>query len=312
MTPSCAHACLGITLTSRDKKNGHPMAGVPWHAAEGYIAKLVRLGYRVAICEQVQDPKLAKGLVERKVTELITPGTAIQGGLVIDGENTFLLALAPGGPGYGAALIDASTGELMAGEFDAASLVEELGRMPVAEVLVADEVPVPDALVQAFAALGVEPLITRRPPFVFEPRAGRERLCSHFGTVSLDPFDAEDLGVALGAAAALLDYVAEMRGSDPRNVTALKRLRVRAGMTLDQGSLVHLDVIPRRGEPTQGTLLGVLDCTKTAMGAPVAAELALSTQPRAGRHSRSTGCGRGAGVRRRATWSPTHEPWSVG
>ena len=87
---------LGLTLTTRDKKTGIPMAGVPWHSAEGYIARLVRAGHRVAICDQVEDAKLAKGLVERRVTELITPGTAITDNLLEERANTFLAAALPG------------------------------------------------------------------------------------------------------------------------------------------------------------------------------------------------------------------------
>jgi DNA mismatch repair protein MutS len=258
---------LGITLTTRDKKAGHPMAGVPWHSAEGYIAKLVRMGYRVAICEQVEDPKQAKGLVERKVTELITPGTAIERGLVLDNENTYLLALRWSAGIWGAALVDASTGEFMAGDFDEQALVEETGTLPVAEILVPEETHLPEALRRAVEARGQSVMVTTRPPWWFDPAGGRERLARHFGTVSLDPYDAADLDAALGAASALLDYLAEMRGSEPRHVTALKRLRPRTTLTLDPGTLAHLDVVPGRGEPASGTLLGVVDATRTPMGA---------------------------------------------
>jgi DNA mismatch repair protein MutS len=256
---------LGLTLTTRDKRSGVPMAGVPWHSLDGYVARLVRQGHRVAICDQVEDAKLAKGLVERRVTELVSPGTAIADALVEERANTFLAALLPGVRGlWGIALADASTGEFMAGEFQGEVLAEELAGLPVAEVLVPEGVVPPPAL--ADTEDGMTPLVTLRPSAAFEPSRGGERLASHFGTASLDGFDVTDLTTGIGAAGALLDYLSEMRQSPLRHVTGLKRLRPRSAMTLDEATLYHLDVLPRRGDSSEGTLLGVLDVTRTAMG----------------------------------------------
>jgi DNA mismatch repair protein MutS len=256
---------LGLTLTTRDKRTGIPMAGVPWHSAEGYIARLVRAGHRVAICDQVEDAKLAKGLVERRVTELITPGTAITDNLLDERANTFLAAALPGpGERWGVALADASTGEFLTGEFEAEGLAEELVGFPIAELLLpAGVVPDPKLLERE---AGPAPLVTPRPGSSFEPTRSAARLAGHFGTVSLDGFDVRDLPLGVGAAGALLEYLAEMRRSPLRHVTALRRLRSRSALVLDENTLLHLDVLPRPSESARGTLLGVLDQTRTAMG----------------------------------------------
>ena len=256
---------LGLTLTSRDKRSGIPMAGVPWHALDTYVARLVREGHRVAICDQVEDPKLARGLVERRVTELITPGTAIAESLLEERTNTFLGALKPGPGGlWGVALADASTGEFLAGEFDREGLAAELAGFHVAELLVPEGLVPPEEIRNPVE--GTPPLLTVRPSAEFDLTSARERLTRHFATASLDGFDVADLAAGVAAAGALLEYLAAMRQSPLRHVTALRRLRPQSTMTLDEATLQHLDVLPRRGEPARGTLLGVLDKTATAMG----------------------------------------------
>ncbi len=258
---------LGITLTSRDKKSGQPMAGVPWHAADGYIAKLVQLGHRVAICEQVEDPKQAKGLVDRQVTELITPGTATQPGVVVDGENTFLLSLEPGGRHWGVALGDASTGELWAAEFTEAELGEELGHLAVPEVLLPEGVDLPGRLCRVLESESGPPVsIARRSTARLGVRRAVDALCAHLGAQSLDAFDGQDLSEGAVAAWALIDYLSQLRGGAPRHMTVLKRLRQRAALILDAATLLHLDVLPERGGEPRGTVFGVLNQTQTPMG----------------------------------------------
>jgi DNA mismatch repair protein MutS len=258
---------LGLTLTSRDKRSGIPMAGVPWHAVDTYVARLVREGHRVAICDQVEDAKLARGLVERRVTELVTPGTATSEGLIDERANRFLAAATPAsGDLWGVALADASTGEFMAGEFPADALTVELAGFPVAELLVAEGVTAPPALAAPETEAGLQPLVTLRPAGAFDHARAAEGLARHFGAATLDGFDLADLTAGLGAAGALLDYLSEVRQSPLRHLTAIRRLRPRTVMTLDEVTLVHLDVLPRRGESARGTLLGVLDVSRTAMG----------------------------------------------
>jgi len=258
---------LGLTLTSRDKRSGIPMAGVPWHAVDTYVARLVREGHRVAICDQVEDAKLARGLVERRVTELVTPGTATAADLIEERANRFLAAAAPAPGGiWGVALADVSTGEFMAGEFATEALAQELAGLPVAEVLVAEGVVPPPALSASEAEGGERPLVTQFSAMAFDRDRATERLTRHFATTSLDGFDCGDLSAGLGAAGALIEYLTEVRQSPLRHFTALKRLRPQSAMTLDEVTLVHLDVLPRRGENPRGTLLGVLDVSRTAMG----------------------------------------------
>jgi DNA mismatch repair protein MutS len=137
----------------------------------------------------------------------------------------------------------------------------------VVEILAPEGFAIPDCVTRGAEPDAPRVMVTVRAPWCFDQALGRERLTKHFGTVSLDPYDAEDLGEALGAAAALLDYLTEMRGSAARHVTGLVRLRPRSAMTLDAATLTHLDIVPRRGEGADGTLFGVLDATRTPMGA---------------------------------------------
>jgi DNA mismatch repair protein MutS len=163
------------------------------------------------------------------------------------------------------ALADASTGEFMAGEFAADVLAEELAGLPVAEVLVAEGVVPPPALAAPEGQVEAS-VVTPYRAMAFDRDRAIARLTRHFGTTSLDGFDCADLSAGLGAAGALLEYLGEVRQSPLRHLTALKRLRPQSAMTLDEVTLVHLDVLPRRGESPRGTLLGVLDSSRTAMG----------------------------------------------
>ncbi len=184
---------LGLTLTSRDKRSGIPMAGVPWHAVDTYVARLVRAGHRVAICDQVEDPKLARGLVERKVTELITPGTAIAESLLEERANTFLGAILPAPDGtLGIALADASTGEFLAGEFSPEGLQDELSGYSIAEVLVPEGVvpPPPFSASRMPRRLWSPPAPAPRSTALAPPSAWPDTSARHRSTDSMSPISA--------------------------------------------------------------------------------------------------------------------------
>ena len=253
---------LGLTLTSRNNGGAAevPLAGVPVKAAATYIRRLVEKGFRVAIAEQVEDPKLAKGIVRREIIEVVTPGAVMADDLLDQRRNTFLVALATEGECAGLAAADLSTGELVLETLAAAELAAALERYRPSEVLVAEG----DA---ALAPAGV--LVTRRERWHFDPAAGADDLKRRTRTASLDGFGvvAGD-APAVGAAGALLRYLSELQ---PGGLSHLRPPLVRRA-----GGVLYLDAMTRRNlellEPLRpdardATLVGVLDRTLTPMGA---------------------------------------------
>lgn len=264
---------LGIALTKRanGKANDVALAGFPHHAATGYIKKLVDHGLRVAVCEQVEDPKLAKGIVKREVIEVITPGTLVADELLDGAQNNFLLAIAlppvarPRIP-VGLARVDLSTGEFHAGEVPLAALADELGRAAPGEILV-DRESAEDLRSQLPAELSAVPL-TQRDGWEFESNRGRELLQEHFQTATLAGFGIADLPRALAAAGAALSYLQDTRLSSLPHVTEIRRWRWGDTMLLDAHTRRNLELTARGDEgQREGTLLAVLDDTRTAPGA---------------------------------------------
>jgi DNA mismatch repair protein MutS len=251
---------LGLTLTTRDRNSETPvpMAGVPWHSADRYIARLIRKGQRVVVCEQVEDPATAKGIVERAVTEIVTPGTALAEGLLVERENNYIVAIAPGKDVVGIALADVSTGEFAVDEAPAAALQDTLERLDPRELLVAEE---------ATFAPPADRLVTRRPGWQFTEAEATETLERHFGTTGLEGFGLGPLGPGLAAAGALLRYLKEVRNNDLRHITNLRRLDTRRTMFLDEATRRNLEVLkPAFPDGPDTSLLGVLDRTRTAPG----------------------------------------------
>jgi len=265
---------LGLTLTSRN--NGAaakvPLAGVPAKALGDYLSKLVRLGRRVAICDQVEDPAVAKGIVRREVTETLTPGTILADNLLAERRNNFLVALVPAagpdsgsGPGtWGLAALDLSTGELEVQGVPASDLSLELGRLEPSELLV------PRSAADATALTGLAPLVPRtmRDDWIFEADVCSSELEKAYGVRSLDGFGFQSADTPLlRASGALVQYLAEVR---PSGVTHLRPVRIkRPGrvMLLDEMTRRNLELTePLRPGEEGGTLLHVLDATVTAMG----------------------------------------------
>ncbi|HET9948745.1 MAG TPA: hypothetical protein VFQ22_07475, partial [Longimicrobiales bacterium] len=259
---------LGLTLTSRN--NGAaarvPLAGVPAKALDDYLARLVRLGRRVAICDQTEDPALAKGIVKREVTETLTPGTVLADNLLRERANNWLASLVPDGEAaYGLAMLDVSTGELFARRVAAADLEAELGRHEPAELLV------PRALAEA----GAEPAAsasaaprTVRDDWIFDEAVCRERLCRAYGVSALDGFGFQAADSALArAAGALLHYLEEIRPGGASHLQPPRIVRDGRIMQLDEMTRRNLELTePLRAGEEGGTLLGVLDEAVTAMG----------------------------------------------
>ena len=259
---------LGLTLTSRN--NGAaarvPLAGVPAKALDDYLARLVRLGRRVAICDQVEDPADAKGIVRREVTETLTPGTIVAENLLAARANNFLVAVVPAGAeAFALAALDVSTGEITARRTSAAELGSELGRLETSELLVPRSAVDGDTELRRAAA--ATPM-TVRDDWMFESDVCEEELRRAYGVQSLEGFGFQSDDAPLASAAgALVQYLKEIR---PSGVTHLRPVRIeRPGrlMALDEMTRRNLELIqPLRAGEEGGTLLDVLDEAVTAMG----------------------------------------------
>jgi DNA mismatch repair protein MutS len=253
---------LGLTLTARG--DGVPLAGVPVKAAGDYVRRLVQQGFRVAICEQVEDPKLAKGIVKREVIETVTPGAAFSDDLLDGSRNNFLCAVRVDGLALGVAAVDLSTGEFRLVRATRADAGAVLGRLTPREVLVvADDAAAQDAL------RGLDVLLTEREAWEFDAGLASDALAQHFRVQSLEGFGlGEDDTAALGAAGALLRYLRELQPSGVPHLARPTIERPGGTMPLDEMTRRNLELVESlRGGETSGTLLSVLDRTQTPMGA---------------------------------------------
>ncbi len=253
---------LDITLTQRGNSAGAPipMAGVPVHAYEGYLARLVALGESVAICEQIGDPALAKGLVERKVVRVVTPGTVTDEALLDERRDTLLMAVARGRNGYGLAWADLAGGRFLVNEVAGADALEaELARLEPAELLLPDEDGWPDFL---HARTGLR----RRAQWLFDADSGRRQLLRFFGLHDLTGFGIEDKPLAIAAAGALLGYVEETQKQRLPHLTAIAVEAAGDAIAMNAATRRHLELDTRVDGDTRHTLLGVLDTTVSPMG----------------------------------------------
>jgi DNA mismatch repair protein MutS len=259
---------LGLTLTNKKGAGGMQMAGIPARSRDEYVEKLVREGFRVAICEQVEGSGGGGGTMAREVVEVVTPGTAMADGLLAGGRNRFLAALAADGAGELAlAAADVTTGELLVVPVAADALESELARLEPAELLVSagwGERAIPGA---------ERTRLTRRPDVSFDARFGADQVCAHFGVQTLDGFGLGDgPGAAVGALGALLSYLREVQPAGVRHLRPPRLEQVGEAMVLDEMTRRNLELVePLRAEPgahpAEGTLLGVIDETLTPMGA---------------------------------------------
>ncbi len=260
---------LHLTLTSRDKgENPIPMAGFPHHQLESYLGKIIAAGLRAAICEQVEDPKQAKGLVRREVTRIVSPGTVTDDALLDPRESNYLAAIAPGAP-LGLAWVELSTGRFSATSIETDQLADHLARLSPAECLLPEEAD------QSLLGPSREMTITRRPPFAFAAKAAAEKLTAHFGTSTLEGFgfDAEQDTAAIRAAGAILDYLAETQKASLAHVDSLTSYRTGGTLEIDEATRRSLELTRTlRDGRREGSLLAVLDRTVTAMGSRLLAD----------------------------------------
>jgi DNA mismatch repair protein MutS len=251
-----ASRLLDITLTQRGASAGVPvkMAGVPVHSVENYLAKLVKLGESVAICEQIGDPALAKGPVDRQVTRIVTPGTLTDSSLLDDKSDNVLLSISKDRSTVGLAWISLATGVLKVAEIAPQALSNELKRIDPAEVLVGED----------FELDGF--FVTKLAPWQFDVESGKKRLLKQLGAATLAGFGCEDLTLAIGACGALLDYAGKTQGQALAHVSTVTAERAGEYVRLDAATRRNLEITETlRGEPAP-TLFSLLDECACGMG----------------------------------------------
>ena len=276
-----AARALDITLTSRSKDaggGGIPMCGIPHHAADTYLTRLVQKGFRVAICEQVEDPKTARGVVRREVVRVVSPGTFTDASYLEDREPTFLMGLvaqpavatlqARGGNDldrYGMALLDVSTGEFTAtgyrGDAGRQALADDIAVLRPREVLIASE-----SELRALLPDSPPPAVTAVDPWVFDVERARHALTTQLDTPGLEGFGLSDQPAAIAAAGALVHYLRETQKAQLAHVRTIAFRETADAMVIDPSTLKHLEVVVSSEGTRAGSLLGEIDLTVTVMG----------------------------------------------
>ena len=260
---------LEIVLTSRSQgyATDVPMCGVPYHAVDRYVARLISKGYRVAICDQLEDPKKTKNIVKRGVTRVVTPGTVLEDGMLNAKANNYLVAVSSEPDMYGVAAVDISTGEFavteISGRDTSSKLLEELGRLAPAEVLLKEiDVDLTDPIRRTTGAT-----ITRYQDNSIYRKAPKDMLTEHFRTDSLRGFGAEDLRAGLEAAAIALDYLRQTNAGALQSISSLMTYSTSGFMVLDAAARRNLELTQSMSADTRGaSLLSIIDKTRTAMG----------------------------------------------
>jgi DNA mismatch repair protein MutS len=259
---------LGIALTKR--ANGAaadvPLAGFPHHALDTYLHKLVRAGYKVAICEQLEDPKLAKGIVKRDVVEVITPGVALTDKLLDNRSNNFVCAIYFKDEKVGFAFADVSTGEFYASEVSVNELRNFLDTISPSEILFCKTQK--DKVEQAIGDIQIKPALTKLEDWVFKYDYAFETLTNHFQTQSLKGFGIDDIELGVICAGAVMHYLQETQKTKLIHIKKISRYDTGDYMLLDSATKRNLEIaVSYLGETTYGTLFSVIDKTQTPMGA---------------------------------------------
>jgi DNA mismatch repair protein MutS len=265
---------LGLTLTSRNKgDNPIPLAGVPYHAVDGYLKKMLEAGYKVAVCEQVEDPRIAKGVVKRDIVRIVTPGTLTDDILLDAKKDNFLCAISLDAKKQAAiSWVDISTGHFFAQQLPEGKLLDELLRLSPAECLL------PDRRGELFEAETkklarditqlTKVSLTERPSWYFDPYQAKQRLLKHFGTATLEGFGISDNDDGLiPPAGAIIEYLNETQKTTLSHIRNLKKVERQNFLQIDPASLRSLEILQTiRTESTKGTLIDCLDETLTGMG----------------------------------------------
>ncbi|MDO8136462.1 MAG: DNA mismatch repair protein MutS [Candidatus Brocadiales bacterium] len=291
-----ASRVLGIALTSRAKGDkAVPMAGVPHHSVGPYIQRLIKAGYKVAICEQVQDPKEAEEVVERDIVRIITPGTLTDDNLLEGKVNNYLASIVLGREVVGLSWVDLSTGRFQVEDLPRPRLRDELSRIKPSECILPEEEDVrlspsavssgPNCSVEASGQVAdfleelkvdIGSMVTPRPSWEFTRDSGYRVLLEHFKTTSLEGFGCQGLGPSLGAAGAIIHYLRETQRNSLAHISKLERFQAQNHLLLDSTTQRGLELLETvRTREREGTLLWVLDATLTPMGARLLRQLML-------------------------------------
>ncbi len=248
---------LNITLTSKPMGKGSraPLAGIPIKAADSYIEKLVRSGKKVAVCEQIGDPKNSKGLVKREVVEVITSGTVMRPSLLKETDNNYLVSVIKDENTYGIAFSDISTGEFQSG--DIKNLIDELNRLSPKELIVPEgmNIDLPDNIP-----------VTKIEPYRFDREFALELIKDHFGILKIDSFGLSENSPAICSAGALLSYIIENQKTTLRHLKKITRFNPEKGMALDGATIKNLELITKINGVQKGALLDAINKTSTSMG----------------------------------------------
>ncbi|MDO8567825.1 MAG: DNA mismatch repair protein MutS, partial [Dehalococcoidales bacterium] len=249
---------LEIVLTSRGMGKGQPvpMAGIPYHAVDNYLAKLINRGYKVAICEQMTKPGETKGIVEREVIRLVTPGTVVEPGLLDSKANNYLASIVVGEEGVGLAFVDITTSEFATAQLPHSRAVAELERLKPSEIIAAKSAALPE----------VSAPVTRLDDYCFELELARQTLLDHFGVATLDGYGCANLPLAVRAAGAIIHYIRETQKGVLAQLNRLSTYSTESFMVLDAQTKRNLELFQGHSGDVSGSLLGVIDQTMTAMG----------------------------------------------
>jgi DNA mismatch repair protein MutS len=268
---------LGLTLTSRSKgEDALPMAGVPVRALDGYLMRLVRKGFKVAICEQMEDPRLAKGIVERAIVRVVTAGTITEEEALQAREPNYLASLHSSGDRAGLAWVDLSTGRLRVAELELTAVADEIGRIAPAELLrapsLAERAP---KLAAELAELGFA--VSEREDWRFDRDTALRTLSRHFKVASLEGFGIEEGSCVVPAAGALIEYVEETQKTACEHIRRIEKVETSQFLVLDRATRSCLElVVTQREGRREGTLLETLDATLTPMGGRLLREWLLA------------------------------------
>jgi len=270
---TCSRVC-GLTLTSRSKgANPIPLAGVPYHAVDGYLKKMLQAGYKVAVCEQVEDPKQAKGVVKRDIVRIVTPGT-LTDDMLLDAKSDNFLCTFSLGRNSNATLswVDISTGHFFVQQVPEDKLLDEILRLAPSECLLANRrgelFEAETRKITNQIAQLTNATITERPSWYFDPYQAKQRLLKHFGTTTLEGFGIADGDETVCAAGAVIEYLNETQKTTLAHIQSLKKIDRKHYLQIDATSLQSLEILRTiRSESTKGSLLDCLDQTLTGMGA---------------------------------------------
>jgi len=259
---------LGITLTSRSKGEGAiAMAGVPVKAVDGYLIRLVDKGFKVAICEQLTDPRVTKGIVERGIVRVVTPGTLTEENVLDARRNNYLASVWIGRDGAGLAWVDLSTGRFHVAEAEPQRVLDEVGRIGPAELLLPNDLEESQPSLAAALRADLGPRVTARDPWRFERDAALRALRKHFEVATLEGFGLDHASPAVPAAGALMEYLEETQRGACAHVLTVERVESARFLVLDRATRSCLELVrTQRDGRSEGTLLDTLDATLTPMG----------------------------------------------